>query len=563
MRVVGGAMSGEEPGKPKKAVLVGIAGSNNAFSLSLYNLKTYAYTDADIRQTWDLPVIQHPLINVTQRAEKIPKLVDQIVAQAPDLVAFSCYMWNVDVFQELSGVLRQRLPEAQIVWGGPEIATDYLLNGKYDGFEADFCVSGEGELTFLELLRNRTHGTPALAAIDGLAFRDRGRGPFTVNRRRTPFKSLLEIPSPFLSGVVDDEVLLRRKVQANIETQRGCNLRCSYCIYHKDMDRISYSGVDRILDEVAYVAGKGVKDVRFVDANFSSSLDHAKAVMRGLIERRFETKLMFELIPGFLDEELAALFAEFNALHEWNDVTLGVGVQTINLDVLRRMRRAIRVEKFEQTFDLLQKYGIYAKIDLIVGLPGEDIASIERTLEYMLDKLRGSRRHLLCCHVMRGLPGTELLEIAKQYGMVFSSRHEPHELVESPALPRADMLKCLRRTAVVFRLINHRGWADKELVSGKEARETSIRDAFFETRDRLGISHVALVDLLVQGLLRHLAGRGSWFARPDFPFAETWWWNFSALEVQNEWILDFLARLPPRHATPEPEPSLAELGRTR
>ena len=67
---------------------------------------------------------------------------------------------------------------------------------------------------------------------------------------------------------------------------------------------------------------------------------------------------------------------------------------------------------------------------------------------------------------------------------------------------------------------------------------------------------MALIDLLVEGFLAHLSGRGSWFAKPDFPYAETWWWNFSALEVRNEWILDFLSELAPPER-PAPEPSLA------
>ena len=527
----------------KKAVLLGIAGSNNAFCLSLYNLKSYAYTDPEIRSKWDVSVIQHPLIHVNQVSDKLPALVDQIVSSNPDLVGFSCYMWNVTVLHQLTTALRERLPETKLLWGGPEMATDYVKEGKFDEFNMDFCISGEGEATFLELLLALARETPVLDSINGLSFRGRGLGPFATNDKRVPFKSLLEIPSPFLSGVVDDEVLYRRNIQANIETQRGCSLRCSYCIYHKDMDRISYSSEERTIDEVRYVISKGVKNVRFVDANFASSLDHAKTIMRGLIRERFEAKLMFELIPGFLDEELAALFADFNAMYDWNEVTLGVGVQTINLDILRKIRRAIRKEKFEQTFDLLQKYNVYAKIDLIIGMPGEDIASIERTLEYMLDKLSGSQAHLLCCHVMRGLPGTELLEIAKEHGMVFSSKYEPHELVESPALPRQDMLKCLRRTGVIFRLINHSGWADRDFNSGEGSTATNVRDAFFATRELLGISNIALIDLIIEGLMEHLKGRNSWFVRPDFPYAEAWWWNFSASEIRNEWIVDFLTSL--------------------
>src|SRR6476619_3270141 len=115
---------------------------------------------------------------------------------------------------------------------------------------------------------------------------------------------------------------------------------------------------------------------------------------------------MFELIPGFIDEELAMLFDSYNRLHDWNEITLGIGVQTIHLSSLQLIRRGISMDRFETTFSLLQKYQIYEKIDLIIGMPGEKIGEIEKTLEYFLEKLRDSHSHLLCCHLMRGLPGT-------------------------------------------------------------------------------------------------------------------------------------------------------------
>ena len=413
----------------------------------------------------------------------------------------------------------------------------------FDKHAVDFCISGEGEVTFLELLQHLQSGKPALKNIPGLSYRPRKDLPFTVNLKRISFKSLLKIPSPFLEGIVDEEVLARNDVEANLETQRGCNLRCSYCIYHKDMNRVSYSSVERVMNEVRYVTERGVKKIRFVDANFSSNKDHAKLIMKGLIKERFETSLFFELIPGFIDDELASLFGQFRKLHPQNQVTIGVGVQTINPDVLKRMRRSIRKEKFEMTFKLLQKHGIYTKIDLIIGLPGEDISSIENTLEYMMDQLRRSRSHLLCCHVMRGLPGTELLDIAKKDKMKFSSKYEPHEFVESPRLNRVNMVKCLRRTGVLFRLINHIGWADREFIWGNTSVKTNIRDLFFATRDHLDISNIQLVDKIVKLLIDHLKPKKSWFSMDDFPYAETWWWVHSPREVSNEWLVNNLTEL--------------------
>ena len=175
-------------------------------------------------------------------------------------------------------------------------------------------------------------------------------------------------------------------------------------------------------------------------------------------------------------------------------------------------------------------------------MPDEGIISIEKTMEYMIDQLRGSRAHLLCCHVMRGLPGTELMEIAKKKKMVFSSRYEPHELIESPTLPRADMLKSLRRTGVLFRLINHIGWADREFILGQTSKKTNIRDLFFSTKDHLSVSNVQLIDLIVEKLTEYLKPTKSWFSMPDFPYAETWWWAYSSREISNEWLIDCLSK---------------------
>jgi hypothetical protein len=127
--------------------------------------------------------------------------------------------------------------------------------------------------------------------------------------------------------------------------------------------------------------------------------------------------------------------------------------------------------------------------------------------------------------------------------MKFSSKYDLHELVESPELPRADMIKSLRRTGVLFRLINHTGWADKEFIFHDTSEKTNIRDLFFATRDKLGISNIQLVDKIVELLIEHLKPTKSWFSMSDFPHAETWWWVHSPREVSNEWLVNNLTEL--------------------
>ena len=527
---------------PFTTVLVGIAGSYNAMSLSLYNLKAYALvTDPELEDLCDIRVLQRPLIapGTLNTDRMIDETVDLIVAAHPQLVGFSVYMWNVDAFVDICDDLRERLPGLRIVMGGPEVASDYIRAGEYDDIQADFLVYGEGERTFHALLRHLVLGEAAIGEIPGLAHRTTLSEGFTVNAQRSLLQSISELPSPYLSGIVDEEVLQRHNLEANLETQRGCTLKCSYCIYHKDMPKIAYNTVQRIVDEAKFVNAHGVKRVRFVDANFTSDLPFAKEVMRGLIDAGIQSRLMFELIPGFIDEEIVELFAEYERLCDWNELTIGVGVQTINYEVLKSMRRGIKMDRFVRTFDLLSKHSIYTKIDLIIGLPGEDIDSISRTLEYFMDQLRKSSSHLLCCHTLRGLPGTELIEIARRHGQVFSSEREPHELIESPALPRSEMLMCLRRTAMIFRLVNHEGWVGRAFVFGQTDGSTVLRDRFFQTRERLGATNLQLIDALISKI-GPLLPDTSWFVQPDFPYAETWWWNHSATEIRQEWLVNEL-----------------------
>ena len=107
-----------------RTVLVGIAGSNNAFSLSLYNLKAYVYKNSEIRKHWDIKVIQSPLIGLFRKDEILSDLTNKIVSHEPNLVGFSCYMWNIDVFLKIAEKLQKRLANLRILLGGQKL----LLN---------------------------------------------------------------------------------------------------------------------------------------------------------------------------------------------------------------------------------------------------------------------------------------------------------------------------------------------------------------------------------------------------------------------------------------------------
>ena len=81
------------------------------------------------------------------------------------------------------------------------------------------------------------------------------------------------------------------------------------------------------------------------------------------------------------------------------------------------------------------------------------------------------------------------------------------------------------------------------LFGAKHHKKKNIRDLFFATKDRLSVSNVELIDLIVEKLIKHLKPIKSWFSMPDFPYAETWWWVHSSREISNEWLINCLSNL--------------------
>ena len=104
------------------------------------------------------------------------------------------------------------------------------------------------------------------------------------------------------------------------------------------------------------------------------------------------------------------------------------------------------------------------------------------------------------------------------------------------------MLKCLRRTAVIFRLVNHSGWAKREFLCKKQGKNISIRDAFLETKELLKISNMALIDRVIDRCMNFLSPK-SYFVQERFPYAETWWWSRSKVEIPDWWLLETLQNI--------------------
>ena len=515
----------------KKMVLVGIAGTSNDFLLSLHTLKCFVYKDIEIKNNLDIILRQYYHISPENLKKKTLEILDDIEKLNPDIVGFSCYVWNIDAVKIISNNLKQKFKDIKIILGGPEITREDIVSGKLKDFSSDFFIFGEAEKPLLALLKFQIGLESAgIEDIKGLSYKEDGL--FFCNNESDFIDNLEDTPSPYLEGCVSDDILLRPNIRVNIETQRGCNFKCAYCFYHKNFPRIRYRNPEVVINEIDFAYKKGIKIGRIVDANFLSDKEFAKKIIRGLIEHRIKMSLFFEILPQFLDEEIAHLFGEYRRISPENRLRIGMGIQTINQEALKVIRRQIPIRCFEKAFDLLQKEEIIIKSDIILGLPLETKESYFKTLEFIIEKMRYGTNNLSLAH-LRILPGTDLVEISKKENLTIDGRDSSHFVYETPSMPRKDMLECLRLNAVAYRLFTTHDFKER----------MKIRDMYFNVKDTLGISDIELMQYLVKEFSEFLKDKNSEFCHSDFPDAESYYEKKIHGHITNEWLIEKFEQL--------------------
>jgi radical SAM superfamily enzyme YgiQ (UPF0313 family) len=320
-------------------------------------------------------------------------------------------------------------------------------------------------------------------------------------------------------------------MRANIETQRGCNFRCAYCLYHAHYPTIRYRNVATVLDELQWIYDRRIEHCRITDANFLSSPRHAAAILRGMIDRRLEMSVFFEAIPSFVDETSAALIGEYRALSPKNEVLVGIGLQSINTKSLRAIRRRLPIRHFDSAYARLLDANAVVKTDIILGLPHESLETYIELLEYVAEKVRYGANSV-ALSVLRILPGTELETIAQREGLIQDTRDSEHFVYATPTLPRKDMLTALRLSTAAFRVLH-----------APDMKVRSVRERYFEVKNRLTGSHARMLFHFVRFFFTTLEKSGADYVKEDFPNAEHYWYFDVHRDVPDGVVLSELDRI--------------------
>lgn len=350
---------------------------------------------------------------------KLDWLVAELAQQRPRIIGFSTYLWNIQASIRLARILKKLLPDACIVFGGPEAGPrgEELLR-EVDAL--DFVVDGEGEHAFRDLARRQLYGTGALSEVSGLVRRDEGR------ILRNPVRALPpeEIPSVFAAGLVELD-----KPLVYWETSRGCPYRCTFCTSAKD--RLRTLPPERIEADLAVIATLRDKTIKLLDRSFHLGAARTTQLLERFAATPDTLCFHLELNPDRISPEAIDIFRKAPP----GKFQFEIGLQTLEPDVLGRIERHMDVPKALdniRTLVALKKHHVH--LDLIVGLPEEDATQCRRSLDraFMLfpDHLQ--------LGTLKLLPGTPLREQATRYGYLWDEE-PPYEVLAHDKLSFAEL----------------------------------------------------------------------------------------------------------------------------
>ena len=321
----------------------------------------------------DLCFSEHPEKEIVDTVDAFnPDVIGISVRNIDNTVALKTRFLLEDIREHIIRPCRECFGGPVLI-GGPAVG----INGRemLHYFDVEYAIRGDGELAIVEFLSRLESGAP-FGNMSGLIIRKEGR--IVSDNEPMRIEDLNALPRVSPSRYVDVFAYSRFNSPLQIQTKRGCALRCSYCTYNRIEGcyyRLRNPSV--VADEIErLVKETGIHKVEFVDSTFNIPLSHAKAVLRELIRKELDLDLLtMGLNPGAVDGELVDLMKEAG----FREVDLGVDAGCDAM--LKSLGKSFLKEDVLRAGELLRNRNIPVKWFLLLGAPGESRDTLRETFD--------------------------------------------------------------------------------------------------------------------------------------------------------------------------------------
>lgn len=414
----------------------------------IYSLKAYAErTRGDLfPEGAGLPSV-HVEIGEYTINNQMEQILEDIYRRKPDMVGFSCYIWNIVPCLELVRDLHKVLPDTDIWLGGPEVSFDapeLLLREP----EVLGIMKGEGEETFAALLNGYEKlGMSVRKSVGMSGCRDQEK------KAEEFWESLSSLPAAAYrgkDGTIQDHPVRPVMDMSQIpflysrlegfenriiyyESSRGCPFSCSYCLSSVDKS-VRFRDLELVKRELDYFLENRVPQVKFVDRTFNCRKSHALEIWRHIKEHdNGVTNFHFEIAADLLDEEELELIGTMRP----GLIQLEIGVQSTNPRTIREIHRVMDLERLKKVVARINAgHNVHQHLDLIAGLPWEDYSSFHRSF----NEVYAMEPEQLQLGFLKVLKGSFMYEQAENYGLVYRDK-PPYEVLSTKWLSYDDVLK--------------------------------------------------------------------------------------------------------------------------
>ena len=359
----------------------------------------------------------HEFVIGTKTTYIVEKLLAQRTSEGTTIIGFGVYIWNVEETTKVIAMLKRIAPDIVIVLGGPEVS--YESSQQHIVELADYLITGWGDVTFPQLCRQILNGPQPLMKIHvGV------QPPMT------------DIVLPY--ALYSEQDIAHRTLY--VEASRGCPFKCEFCLSALDKTAWPFA-LDAFLAQLETLYARGARLFKFVDRTFNLNIKTSLKILHFFLDKLTAMPddpvfAHFELVPDHLPDALKKMITQFPA----GTLQFEIGIQSFNPTVQALVSRKQNNDKATENIRwLMQHSHAHLHVDLIAGLPGEDVTSFARGF----DQLVALQPHEIQFGILKRLRGTPIIRHTEAYGLVFDP-YPPYTILATDRIDFATMQRLVR-----------------------------------------------------------------------------------------------------------------------
>lgn len=329
------------------------------------------------------------IIPISLNCNNLEKVIDEKIKNKYDIVGISHYVWSKDITKKIAEIIREQSSKIKVIIGGPEVR-----NINLNDYNEEIFILGEGEralLNTIQFIENRTDEKTFFEKNDNIYSKKYHTAKLLeedisyVNPLFTKFKN------------IDKEFLY-------YETSRGCAYKCGYCGF-RNREKIANFDLNFIEKEIMKIGELEFKEVFIIDANLGGTKERAKIILKNFNKYASNSKLTIYMRPEFIDDEMIEILKVSNIKE------IRIGIQTINNNVPKWIRSNSLYHILNE-LPKLHENNIPWKAELIIGLPGDNIDGLKKSIDFVEEILKPTE---YCCYPLTLIDGTPIYDLVNNF----------------------------------------------------------------------------------------------------------------------------------------------------